>query len=327
MERKQMNDSREYGGIDRFRLIAAFLIVGIHTGFIRVFARIAVPYFLLITGYFVLPEFTLSTGKNKEVLINTIRKIASLYALATLLYLPISIYAGHYSEGDILAGIVRNIIFDGTFYHLWYLPALIIGALMRYALSRWFSLNVIFGFTIILYIFGLLGDSYYGLTLEIPFLKAVYGVGFSIFSYTRNGLFYAPVFLAMGAVTAKTERLISKKASIIGFTISMLLMLAEGFTLQHFEYPRHDSMYIMLLPCMFFLFQLTLSFKEKASPFLRDTSSWLYIMHPLCIIGVRGVAKATGLTDLLIYNSMIHYLAVCSLSLATAVIITKLRKS
>lgn len=333
-----MKNSREYGGIDRFRLIAALLIVGIHTyplssiseelnfGIVNILARIAVPFFLMITGYFILPQYLSQKGNKCKPLINSIKKTGLLYAGATLLYLPISIYVGYYSTGNIFVTVAKNIVFDGTFYHLWYLPALIIGVLLFYALSRRFSLNMILGITIALYIFGLLGDSYYGLTAGTPFLKGIYDIGFRAFSYTRNGLFYAPIFLAMGVVIAKKKNLLTRRTSLIGFITSLILMLAEGFILRLFNYQRHDSMYIALIPCMFFLFQFTLASKRKASPALRDISMWIYILHPLFIIGVRGAAKITGLTGLLIENSMGHYLAVCLLTFACAVAITNLCK-
>jgi len=333
-----LSNPRKYGGIDCFRLIAALLIVGIHTyplasvneelnfGIINIFARIAVPFFLMITGYFVLPQCFYRKDNSSKPLINTIKKTGLIYVGATLLYLPISISAGYYSTGNILATIVKNILFDGTMYHLWYLPALIIGVFLLYILSRRFSLNMIFGVTIVLFVFGLLGDSYYGITSKIPFLKAVYDMGFNIFSYTRNGLFYAPVFLAMGAVIAKNEHSFTKRINLIGFIISMILMLAEGFTLRYFNYQRHNSMYLSLIPCMFFLFLLLLDSKRKASPILRDISMWIYILHPLFIIGVRGLAKTSGLTDLLIENSIGHFLTVCLFTFACAMFITHFRK-
>ena len=54
--------------IDKFRIIAAILIIAIHTyplisinetldfAFTHVFCRIGVPMFLMITGYFILPK-------------------------------------------------------------------------------------------------------------------------------------------------------------------------------------------------------------------------------------------------------------------------------
>ena len=331
-----MSSVREYGGIDRFRIIAALLIVGVHTyplssvseelnfAVTNILSRIAVPFFLMITGYFVLPQFFCSKDNGNKALKNVVKKTGLLYVAATLLYLPFSIYAGYYENGNVFVTIVRNLIFDGTFYHLWYLPALIVGMLLLYVLSRKFSLGTVFWVSITLFVFGLLGDSYYGVTLKIPFLKIAYDIGFNVFSYTRNGLFYAPVFLTMGAVIAKKEYSFAKWKSLVGFAVFMILMLAEGFALHYFDYQRHDSMYIFLIPCMFFLFLFLLACKGKSSPILRDISMWVYILHPLFIIGVRGLAKAVGLTGLLVENSVGHFLAVCLLTFACSVVITHL---
>ena len=50
----------------------------------------------------------------------------------------------------------------------------------------------------LLYLCGLLGDSYYGLAAKVPALKWPMGKLFAISSYTRNGLFFAPLFLMLG---------------------------------------------------------------------------------------------------------------------------------
>jgi len=279
-----MTPSKDYGAIDRFRIIAALLIVGIHTYplssvneelnflVIHVFARIAVPFFLMTTGFFLLPQYLSNEKRNIKPLIKFIKKTVLLYAGATLLYIPVSIYAGYYSEGNIAVAFIKNIVFDGTFYHLWYLPASIIGVLLIYILRRKFSLRAILGITGFLYILGLLGDSYYGVTLNLPFLNVVYTALFNIFSYTRNGFLYAPIFLVMGAMIARIERPPNAKTSIIGFIISMLIMLTEGAFLRNFNFQRHDSMYVMLIPCVFFLFCILLTRKDKSYTILRDVS-------------------------------------------------------
>ena len=325
-------------GIDRFRQVAALLIVGIHTYplssiseslnflVVNIFSRIAVPFFLMVTGYFLLPQYFSKEKSSAKQLVCFIKKTGLYYAIATALYLPISIYAGYYSEGPIAATIFRNILFDGTFYHLWYLPASIIGVLLLYFLSRRFSLRAVVGISAVLYLIGLLGDSYYGLVSNAPLLNSIYSVGFQVFSYTRNGFFYAPVFLAMGALIAKTKQRLDARISLLGFAASMLLMIAEGFTLSYSGFQRHDSMYIALLPCMLFLFHLLLARKGKTSPILRSVTMWIYILHPLFIIAVRGIAKAAGLTTVLVDNSMIHYITVCLLSITFSLLIVKLRQ-
>lgn len=332
-----MKNTQGYGGIDNFRLVAALLIIGIHISPLssinkeldflvsHVFARIAVPFFLMSTGYFLLPEYLSKTKPNNRKLTGFIKKTGLLYAGATLLYFPISIYAGYYSGGNIAANLIQNIMFDGTFYHLWYLPASIIGVLLLCLLARKLSLRMILGVTGFLYLLGLLGDSYYGIVSEIPFLSTVFNAVFSISSYTRNGLFYAPIFLAIGSMTAKAKYRTSTGTSIFGFTMSVFLLLLEGLVLHHFDFQRHDSMYIALIPSVFFLFQILLTQKGKAAPLLRDISMLVYILHPLFIIAVRGVAKVSGLTGLLVENSLIHYFAVCLLSFAFSVFAAVLR--
>ncbi len=196
----------QHGRIDHFRVIAALLIVAIHTypfsslsaefefAFTHVLARIAVPFFLMVTGYFTLPRYIFDKSSDTKPLKSFFKKTALIYAGATLLYLPLSIYAGHYTASALPVVLARNIAFDGTFYHLWYLPASMLGVLILYALSRRVHVRALLGIVIALYTMGLLGDSYYGVTMNIPFLKNTFDVIFEISTYTRNGLFYAPVF-------------------------------------------------------------------------------------------------------------------------------------
>ena len=322
----------KYDGIDCFRLVAAFLVVGIHTYplasvstelnflLVHIVSRIAVPFFLMATGYFLLPPYFSREGQSREPLIRFVKKASLLYAGTTLLYLPISIYAGQYSDGNALLIFARNLVFDGTFYHLWYLPAVIMGTLLVYVLSRKHSLRLTFCLAICLYLLGLFGDSYNRLIVSVPFLRAVYDFGFHIFPYTRNGVFYAPVFLTLGVVIAKQERPVAKRTSVIGLILSMALLVTEGMLLAHFVVPRHTSMYLMLVPCMFFLFSLVQSRPGKRSLFLRDASIWIYMLHPLFIIGVRGGARALGLTELLVGNSVVFFLVVSGLSFACAIL-------
>ena len=329
-----MERTKEYGGIDRFRLIAALLIVGIHTYplvsisevanfyLIHVFGRIAVPFFLMVTGYFLLPRYLIKKESDTKPLISFIKKTGFIYIMATLLYLPISIYAGHYSGGNLFAVIVRNIVFDGTFYHLWYLPASIIGVLIVYAFGLKFSLPMVFGMTVVLYIVGLLGDNYWGVISGVSFLRNIYDIGFNIFSFTRNGLFYAPIFLVMGAAIAKMKNRISPRICIIGLAVSLLFMMFEGYLLDRSGASRHSSMYIALLPSMFFLFSFLLAQKGRSSILLRNVSMWIFILHPLLIIVVRGAARVIGLTSLLVENSVIHFVAVCISTIAVSVFCT-----
>ena len=181
------------------------------------------------------------------------------------------------------------------------------------------------------------GDSYYGIAEQIPVLKAFYQLIFQISDYTRNGLFFAPVFFLMGGKMAdwRKSRLpdsagISFRACAAGFCISAGLMSAEAMLLRNYQIKRHDSMYLFLLPCMFFLFQLLLQWNNRSkkripASLLRSGSLILYIIHPMMIVALRLAAKVLHVEPLLLENSMIHYISVCLLSILCSVIALFLR--
>lgn len=330
-----MTKDKQYGGLDAFKIIAALLVICIHTSpltmfsanadffLTRVAARIAVPFFLMVSGFFILPPYLFAKSGDTRPLLRFLKKAALLYAVAMAIYLPVNLYAGQFKGLD-AAGVLRMVVFDGTFYHLWYLPAAILGVLIVYLLGRKLPFKAVLGVTLLLYGIGLLGDSYFGAVSGVPVLSTIYDAVFHVFSYTRNGLFYAPVFLAMGAWFGSPARLYGLKISAVGFVLSMALVSAEGFVLRDLGWQRHDSMYLALLPCMYFLYQLVLSWNRKPRPSLRVIATWIYLIHPFFIVAVRGAAKAAGLADVLVRNSLIHYLAVSVLSVLFAILAAKL---
>ena len=336
-----MRTKPNYGWLDRFRIIAALAVIAIHTSplatfhegadffLTRVLARIAVPFFFMVTGHFVVAGF-LPSGKAAPSTKSMVRfrkflaKTSMLYLFCIILSLPVGIYAGHYEDMSVGA-LLRMLFFDGTFYHLWYFPACIMGVALVYLLSRFLSLGAMTAVSAVLYAIGLLGDSYYGLVEKVPALEAFYGFLFQISSYTRNGLFLAPLFLVLGAWMAGAAqgqggRDLSEKRLFLCslFALSFALMTGEAFLLRHFQFQRHDSMYLLLVPVMLFLYRFLLCIPVKSDRAFRTASTWIYVLHPAFIVVVRGIAKPLGLTGLLVDNSLVHYLAVSFLSVAAA---------
>lgn len=328
-----MKQDLSYGGLDVFRIVAALLIVAIHTSplttysatadfiFVRAIARVAVPFFLLVSGFFLFPRCIKGDAPDRVPLYRFIKKTGLLYLAAIALYLPINIYAGHFADGPFVVNVIQALLFDGTFYHLWYLPAAILGALITYGLLVKVGLKGTLIIAAILYLVGLGGDSYYGLVSEVPALHTFYDALFQVFSYTRNGILYAPIFLALGAWMGLKEYRLGLLPSVGGLIVSLALMIGEGLWLHTLDLQRHDSMYLLLPLVMFFLFQCLLQVKLVARPRLRPLSMLIYILHPLAIIGVRGVAKVAGMQSLLVDNSLVHYVAVCLLTVLISVVL------
>lgn len=324
-----MNRHESYLGMDYFRVAAALLIVAIHTSpltsfsetgdFIctRIIARVAVPFFFMVSGFFLISGYSC----NAEKLVAFIKKTALLYAAAIAIYIPINIYTGYFKMDNLLPNIIKDILFDGTLYHLWYLPASVIGAAIAWYSVKKTSYMKSFIITGVLYIIGLFGDSYYGIAENIPCMKGFYDLIFQVFDYTRNGIFFAPVFFVLGGYIADNKSRLSLKQSIIGFTAGFILMFSEAITLHHFGLQRHDSMYVFLLPVMYCMFSFIIHFKGERRTGLRTVSVIIYIIHPWMIVIVRMFAGMLNMQRILVDNNLIHYTAVCITSVAAGIVI------
>ena len=308
------------GGFDRFRLPAALLVVAIHTGpllsvsplandlLTDIWGRIAVPFFFAVSGWFLVPRLR---REGAAALGPFLKKALLLYLLSALLYLPLNLY--NHTLQDSGASLLRDIFFNGTFYHLWYFPALALGACIVFVLVRglgkWAWLPAV-----LLYLIGLLGDSWYGLTAALPPLRAAYEGMFLCFDYTRNGLFSTPIFLLLGGWLAGRPRRNRPGLYGVGLLVSLALLTTEGLLVKHFDLARFDALYLTLPLCVGFLLLWLAALELPAAPALRGWTAAIYVLHPWCIVLVRGGARVAGLTGLLVDNSLGHYGAVVLLS-------------
>ena len=320
-----MNENKNYRGIDGFRLAATLLVIAIHTSplasfsgtadFIltRAIARIAVPFFFMTSGFFLLSQHTRDAGRLKRFL----RKIGILYGCSILIYLPVNLYSGYFQMKPFLPGLIRDLAVDGTMYHLWYFPAAMLGAVLSWYLVRRFGWKRAMAMTGILYCMGVLGDSYWGMTGEIPVLKNIYDLIFQVCDYTRNGLFFAPAFFVMGGVMAKSQENRKLEGQLWGVAVSLGLLTGESLILRQWGWQRHDSMYLLLLPCSWFLFGALLHVRGKRMAGIRKVTQVMYVIHPMMILALRFESRVLSL-KILVENSLVHYLAVCLASAAFA---------
>lgn len=333
-----MENKPTYSGIDQFRVIAALLIVAVHTSpllscgefpdyvLTRVIARLGVPFFFAATGFFLLAPYAEDKRQGAQPIIGFVKKTALIYGGAIVLYLPVSIYSGYVTSESSLLEIGQLLLVEGTLYHLWYLPAAILGVLVVWVFLRYTSLAKATIISCLLYIVGVLGDSYYGITTSLPMLSAAYEDIFAVFSYTRNGLFMAPIFLLVGVWAARLPKM-KRSTAFVSWLVTFVLLLVEGILLYGVQGKQHDSMYLMLPLCVLFLMRWLIAFKDPSSKMLRTISLVIYLIHPYMIIAVRGFAKISDLAFIMIDNSMVHYLAVCAGSLLVALLYLWLKKA
>ncbi len=342
-----MKNGKNFTALDIFRLIAALLVIAIHTAplsdisadgdfvLTRILGRIAVPFFFAASGFFAIQK---CGGRNRFK--NFLSKTALIYIASIILYIPLNIINGYFDKENLLPEIIRDIVFDGTYNHLWYLPASIIGALIAWILIKKLDYTKTFIITGLLYFVGLLGDTYFGAASLLTPINGFYELIFQIMDYTRNGLFYAPIFFVIGSYIADKKDKMKPVTAYIGFGISLIFMAAEALLLRFVAFPRiafGDSealsiMYVFLLPTVYFLISALVSHnKGNKIRGLRTATLLTYIIHPWVIVVLNKLGEMIKIKWLVMKNNhLVFYIFVCIVSVivswAAALIWEKITK-
>lgn len=129
-----MGNQKRQNGIDFFRLLAALGVITVHVGSmdgvheaivesIRLASRWAVPFFFMLTGFF------LALRLSQDRLIHLLSKASVIFVCASILLFPLSMNV--YGVKAATANLVSfRYLINGTYFHLWYLSSLILGLLI-----------------------------------------------------------------------------------------------------------------------------------------------------------------------------------------------------
>lgn len=263
--------TKNYNGIDLIKFLCAFLIVAIHidpfqgdlsawTSRINYwtnnyFTRIAVPFYFVTTGFLFfgkMPLTELNTAKIKDYCV----KILLLRAVWTILL--------HFGES----------------YHLWYLDATVVAVVLVALLLR---LRLRFRYIALIagvcYVFGLMGDSYFGLAKyldSIPGIRIIRLIGDG-----QSGIFVGFPFVLMGAYFAHHMPKLKAGTAFVGFAASMICLFVEVFLIDKFN-PRDHNVFVFLLPVAYFLLAFACKLELKDRPIYKDLrviGLLIYLLH------------------------------------------------
>lgn len=324
-------ERKNYYAIDIAKFISAFFVIAIHVqpfidgnldvnfAFVQVLARLAVPLFFTISGFLFFVKFDDGHEWNDyahiQMLKSYVFRIFKLYLIWSILYLPFN-YLLIRQDGFSIMTIVRYIrdfFLTGSYYHLWFLPSLIFAVCFVYFLRRYFSMTTTLVIGFILYIIGMIGNIYPSVLTDIPVVSSIFHNYQAIFVTTRNGLFFGTIFVALGAALVKRHRFVSSSAMIpgVGFLISLACLFAECSLLRKFGFINDmSSMYLMLLPCVAFLFNYLLALrlrKRACYKVMRIESTLIYVAHIMVVTALLLVFPAM--------NSVLCYALSCILTL------------
>lgn len=135
--------NKRNSAVDLTKYVAAMLVIGIHTSpfkeisadinfyFCHVLCRLAVPFFVVCTGYYLTKRLVFERDRlcnskdNLLILKKNLYKIALMYLSWSLFYLIILLYswtdAGAHMTYLYFIGWCLSLLIGSSFYHLWYM--------------------------------------------------------------------------------------------------------------------------------------------------------------------------------------------------------------
>ena len=304
---------KQKGYIDVLKLFFAVGVVAIHTLcfagtdtpswlFMHAVLRLAVPFFFCVSGYF----FYKSLKKEKNP-ISTRNKYLKrllppyLFWLAVNLPLVIIQYA---MRGDGLKEIILKVGRGFLFYPwgaLWYVLALIVAILIIVPFYQRKKLKTITIIGLVLYLIGLVFNTYYFLVDGTALQKGVDTI-LLITASMRNGIFEGLFFVATGMYVAKFEetKKITRRACLISFLISYVILIIEILLTKNLAHTDDHSLFIsfvFVIPRLVMLLsKYNTSFKSTT---FRNYSTGIYFSHrfilALLSILVFGVTERTDI--------------------------------
>jgi len=304
--KQNLTDRENYNCIDLVKFIGAILVVMHHIApfenfnetnligylnyvILKYLIRIVVPFFFVCSGFFLYKK-TAMESFDFEPTRKYVFRMFRLYIIWSLIYFPLSLkQLLDYNIGIVHAILIyiKNFVFNGSYTHLWYLNATIFAVLLiSFLLCKKINPKHMVMVAFVLYIIGLLGQSWFGLISPlryyVPSLWHLLRLIKKIIVTTRNGLFEGFLFVGFGMLFAFYDIKIPKKKAFICFIISTAFMLLEAFILEYLNFVRVQDMYLFLVPTTFFGFSFISQVKLPNCPLfkiLRILSMLMYYSH------------------------------------------------
>lgn len=297
MKEKYLQSNRIYS-VDFMRAICAFFVVCIHglgmnrELFIPI-TRIAVPFFFIVSGYFIVGN---KENSGKEV--KQRNKLFKYFILFSLLYIvwdlirygTIFDLPGTTRSSSVLEYIVKFVVFNCAFYgeHLWFIIANVY-VLVIYQIMKKINmidnnkLNIII--ISLLFVINLIFGSYSGLF----FNKGISGL------LTRNFLLTGLPFFLIGVYFKKNEENIKANTfiMILGIIFSILSILEYHF-IKEYLYSYSTEICITTIIGCILIFSYCISNKQKFRNYIAyigsEYSLTIYVIHPIVLHFVKRIS-------------------------------------
>ncbi|MDD9196928.1 acyltransferase family protein [Aliivibrio sp. S3MY1] len=307
-----MENSQKIASLELGRLIALFAIIALHSQVFMTyllmddipvfgyafnqFTRFAVPFFFILSGYFIQPKLMHDPLKTIQSYCAPLLKIWLVWS-ALSLALPFHwkkvAEHGYLTERtgywNWLTQNPLNAIMEGGMVHLWFIPALIIAVAIIGLFVHFNKATWLIPIAVILYLYGLAGGSYQTLTdVWTPF-------------FTRNGPFFSTLMVVIGfELRRRSITLSSTKATLLLLT-GFAIHFSEAYWLTTFDVPFNLHDFLIGTPLIGIgLFFLLLSKPRLGHHPITFTLSkhvlGIYVCHLLFVVVFLNITGMMGLT-------------------------------
>lgn len=212
--------------VNIMRIVCAWLVVAIHThpltdiniqaGFFatEIITRVAVPFFFLVSGYY----YCQKIRKDRNYIKTYIKGLLSSYCVWSAIYylvnLSNAINDNDFSVKSYIIDCVVRFLLYGSYYHLWYIPALFIAVFIVTFVEKIKGRKILIVLSLIAYIVGVFGCAYYQLGIKLPGLNVLYQM--QNFETVRRVLLMGVPFFAAGYIVPYISDKIKKKWNMAG---------------------------------------------------------------------------------------------------------------
>ena len=293
-----MNSTYQYARLNLMKFIGAFLVIAIHTHpffnlswglnffVVDIVARVAVPFYLITSGFFFYPK--VANSGNKAKIKDYVLKFVQLYVIWSVIYLIINFPTYFLGKSPVTAliHVVRNFLFTSIDVHLWYLSAVAVGIVVIVVILRKLGWRVLIGVNVVCILLLLLTETYAGL-IQGTFLSSILNLYGRLFGGLANSFIMAIPFLTIGMLIRKYQ--LMNKLTHLGMWcfIAFVMMIIEQFWVRILELANDYtvSLSLILFTTLFFIY-LVQKDQKGPIPFLttydslfKQSSLWIYLIH------------------------------------------------
>lgn len=221
------------------------------------------------------------------------KKLLIVYSLWSIVYIAIEAFQNMGEEFQLitfLKHIVVAYFVNGSYYHLWFFPALFFSIIIVTFFTKIKKLNLLAYISLILYIIGCLGCSYFEIGNQIPLIRDL--INFSKFTLIRRVLLMGLPFFTIGyfinKIQSNNKKNLSNKCMIYSMLFVMMAFIVEILIVNYFNIQKNIIMTILLYPLLLLIILLLLRNpmmnKEELGRNCRGMANFVYYSHPIFIL-------------------------------------------